>query len=229
VTRLNTNGINLTLAYARKLFDANLDGVQVTLYSQDAAVHDTLVGRKGAWSKTVQSIKNALRAGLSVSVNTPLVRMNLKYEETLKFIQGLGVKYVSCSGLIPAGAAQNQIRSGAALSNADLMKVMHRAVKIAKTLELDLSFTSPGWLTHEQIKQLGLSDPVCGACLSNMAVMPNGAVTACQSWLSDPNGFGNLLTSPWHSIWDHPRCKEMRRVRQEGCPLNQTVEQEVRQ
>ena len=156
VTRLNTNGINLTLDYAKKLFDANLDGVQVTLYSQDAGVHDDLVGRKGAWPKTVQSIKNALKAGLSVSVNTPLVRMNSQYEETLKFIHGLGVKYVSCSGLIPAGAAQDQIKAGAALSNAELMEVMRKAVETAKTLGLDLAFTSPGWLTHEQIKELGL-------------------------------------------------------------------------
>jgi MoaA/NifB/PqqE/SkfB family radical SAM enzyme len=229
VTRLNTNGINLTLDYAKKLFEANLDAVQVTLYSQDAGIHDNLVGRKGAWPKTVQSIKNALKAGLSVSVNTPLVRMNSKYDQTLKFIHGLGVKYVSCSGLIPAGAAQDQIKSGAALSNTDLMTVMRKAVKTAKTLGLDLTFTSPGWLTHEQIQELGLSDPVCGACLSNMAVMPNGAVTACQSWLTDPDGLGNLLTTPWHKIWNNPKCKQMRRVTQDGCPLNETLGQEVKQ
>jgi MoaA/NifB/PqqE/SkfB family radical SAM enzyme len=229
VTRLNTNGINLTLDYAKKLFDANLDGVQVTLYSQDAGVHDNLVGRKGAWPKTVQSIKNALKAGLSVSVNTPLVHMNSQYEETLKFIHGLGVKYVSCSGLIPAGAAQGQIKAGAALSNTELMEVMRKAVETAKTLGLDLAFTSPGWLTHEQIKELGLSDPVCGACLTNMAVMPNGAVTACQSWLADPDGLGNLLTSPWQEIWNHSKCKQMRRIPQEGCPLSETLGKEARQ
>jgi MoaA/NifB/PqqE/SkfB family radical SAM enzyme len=229
VTRLNTNGINLTLDYAKKLFDANLDGVQLTLYSQDAGVHDNLVGKKGAWPKTVQSIKNALKAGLSVSVNTPLVRMNSQYEETLKFIHGLGVKYVSCSGLIPAGAAQGQIKAGAALSNDDLMEVMRKAVETAKTLGLDLAFTSPGWLTHEQIQELGLSDPVCGACLTNMAVMPNGAVTACQSWLADPEGLGNLLTSPWHKIWNNSKCKQMRRIPQEGCPLNEILGKEDRQ
>jgi MoaA/NifB/PqqE/SkfB family radical SAM enzyme len=229
VTRLNTNGINITLDYAKKLFDADLDGVQVTLYSQDAAVHENLVGKKGAWPKTVQSIKNALKAGLSVSVNTPLVRMNAKYEETLKFIHGLGVKYVSCSGLIPAGAAQNQIKAGAALSNDDLMSVMRTAVETAKTLGLDLAFTSPGWLTHPQIEELGLAEPICGACLTNMAVMPNGAVTACQSWLADPDGLGNLLTSPWHTIWNNSKCKQMRRVSQEGCPLYETLGQEVKQ
>ena len=227
VTRLNTNGFNLTLDYAKKLFAANLDGLQITLYSQEAGVHDALVGRPGAWKKTVQSIKNALKAGLSVSVNTPLVRKNSKYKPTLQFIHGLGVKYASCSGLIPAGAAQGQIKAGAALSNDELMKVMRSAVKTARSLGLDLAFTSPGWLSHAQLQELGLAEPVCGACLSNMAVMPNGAVTACQSWLSDPDGLGNLLTSPWQAIWKDPRCRQMRRTSQAGCPLSETLGKEL--
>jgi MoaA/NifB/PqqE/SkfB family radical SAM enzyme len=229
VTRLNTNGVNFSLDYAKKLFDANLDGVQLTLYSQDAGVHDNLVGTPGAWPKTVQGIQNARDAGLSVSVNTPLVRLNSQYVETLQFIHELGVKYVSCSGLIPAGAAQGQIKAGAALSTVELMDVMRKAVETAKTLGLDLAFTSPGWLTQAQIQELGLPEPVCGACLTNMAVMPNGAVTACQSWLADPNGLGNLLSSPWQKIWNNPQCRQMRRVSQDGCPLIETMGQEVKQ
>lgn len=225
ITRLNTNGFNITRAYAKKLFDADLDGIQVTLYSRDAEVHDELVGRKGAWIKTVQAIKNSLKAGLSVSVNTPLVNRNADYEQTLEFIHELGVKYATCSGLIPAGAAQGQIKSGATLSNARLMALMRKAVKKAKALDLDLSFTSPGWLSEEQLQKLGLSQPVCGACLTNMAVMPNGAIAPCQSWLADPEGLGNLLTTPWKRIWNHKKCKQMRSTTQEGCPLKAIMDE----
>ena len=228
VTRLNTNGINLTLDYAKKLFDANLDGVQITFYSQDAAVHDGLVGKKDAWPITVQSIKNALEAGLSVSVNTPLIQMNSAYDETLKFLHELGVKYVTCSGLIPVGAAQDQIKAGAALSNAELMAVMRKAVETAKALGLELMFTSPGWLTQDQLKELGLSEPICGACMTNMAVMPNGAVTACQSWLAEPDGLGSMLTTPWHRIWNNSRCRQMRKINHDGCPLNETMDKAVK-
>lgn len=223
ITRLNTNGFNITAAYAKKLFDADLDGIQVTLYSHDAEVHDELVGRKGAWVKTTQAIKNSLKAGLSVSVNTPLVNRNADYDQTLEFIHGLGVKYATCSGLIPAGAARGQIKSGVTLTNAKLMAVMDKAVKKAKALGMELSFTSPGWLSEEQIKMLGLSQPICGACLTNMAVMPNGAVAPCQSWLADPQGLGNLLTTPWKKIWNHAQCKRMRSMNQEGCPLKETL------
>jgi MoaA/NifB/PqqE/SkfB family radical SAM enzyme len=228
ITRLNTNGVNLSSDYCRKLFDANLDAVQVTLYSGDAAVHDDLVGKKGAWTDTVEGIRNAVQAGLSVSVNTPLVRENGAYDPTLHFIKSLGVKYVTCSGLILTGSAPDRLQAGAALSGDELMEILRKAVKTAESLDLDLLFTSPGWLSGEQMTELGLPNPICGACLSNMAVMPNGAVSPCQSWLEDPGGLGNLLTTPWKSIWNRPVCKKMRAVDQEGCPLNDALMREVK-
>jgi len=223
VTRLNTSGVNLTAELCRELEKANLDGVQVTLYSEDHQIHDALVGKMGAWIQTVQGIQNALKAGLSVSVNTPLMKMNANYVETLQAIKSLGVKYATCSGLIPAGNAPAQIKVGEALTSDELAEVMRIAVNTARTLGLDLTFTSPGWLNQQQLEEIGLSAPICGACLTNMAVMPNGAVTACQSWLDDPEGLGNLLTTPWKEIWTHPQCKKMRRTEQEGCPLQETL------
>jgi MoaA/NifB/PqqE/SkfB family radical SAM enzyme len=223
VTRLNTSGVNLTLELCQALEKANLDGVQVTLYSENHHIHDTLVGKLGAWMQTVQGIQNALKAGLSVSVNTPLVKMNANYSETLKAIKCLGIKYVTCSGLIPAGNAPAQIKGGEALNSDELADVLRIAVNTAKTLGFNLTFTSPGWLNKQQLEEIGLSAPICGACLTNMAVMPNGAVTACQSWLDDPDGLGNLLTTPWKEIWNHSKCKKMRRMGQEDCPLQEAL------
>jgi MoaA/NifB/PqqE/SkfB family radical SAM enzyme len=223
VTRLNTSGINLTQELCQELEKANLDGVQATLYSDNHHIHDTLVGKLGAWMQTVQGIQNALKAGLSVSVNTPLVKLNANYSETLKAIKSLGVKYVTCSGLIPAGNATEQIKGGEALTSDELTDILRIGVKTAKSLGLDLSFTSPGWLTKVQLEEIGLSAPICGACLTNMAVMPNGAVSACQSWLDDPDGLGNFLTTPWKQIWNNKQCKKMRRMEQEGCPLQEAL------
>ena len=223
VTCLNTSGVNLTAELCNALEDANLDGVQVTLYSDDHQIHDALVGKLGAWVQSVQGIMNALQAGLSVSVNTPLVKINANYARTLKDIKSLGVKYATCSGLIPTGNALEQIKSGEVLNPEELVNVLRIAVDTSKSLGLDLTFTSPGWLSKGQLEELGLSTPICGACLSNMAVMPNGAVTACQSWLDDPDGLGNLLTTPWKEIWEHPQCQAMRHTDQEGCPLQETL------
>ena len=63
VTRLNTNGRLLTPELCRRLYEASLDSVQVTLFSADAAVHNPLVVAPG-FDVTVQGVRNAVAAGL---------------------------------------------------------------------------------------------------------------------------------------------------------------------
>ena len=88
VTRLNTNGRLLTPELCRRLYGASLDSVQVTLYSHDPAVHNALVGAEG-FDDTVTGIRNAVAAGLSVSVNTPLCSLNTDYAAAVRFVNGL--------------------------------------------------------------------------------------------------------------------------------------------
>ena len=62
VSGLNTNGRllrdeNLTA----KLKAASLDHVQITLESTDPAIHDAMVGARGAWEETVAGIKMAVK------------------------------------------------------------------------------------------------------------------------------------------------------------------------
>ena len=209
VTRLNTNGRLLTPELCRRLYDASLDSVQVTLYSHDPAVHNALVGAEG-FDDTVAGIKNAVAAGLSVSVNTPLCSLNTDYAAAVRFVNGLGVRYVTCSGLIPSGGAEGAESQATRLTEEQLTDVLRRAVTAAEELEMEMDFTSPGWLKEETLRSLGLTlVPSCGACLSNMAIAPDGGVIPCQSWLSS-QPLGNMLTDDWDKIWQSQRCAAIR-------------------
>lgn len=209
VTRLNTNGRLLTPELCAGLYEASLDSVQVTLYSAEGNIHNQLVGTNG-FSDTVQGIRNAVAAGLIVSVNTPLCSLNTHYAETLRFAHSLGVRYVTCSGLIPSGSACGQESRATALTPEQLTDILRQAVDTAEELGMELDFTSPGWLDEETLRSLGLNlIPSCGACLSNMAVTPDGKVVPCQSWLSD-EPLGDLLHDDWADIWNSPRCAAIR-------------------
>lgn len=209
VTRLNTNGRLLTPELCRRLYDASLDSVQVTLYSHDPAIHNALVGAEG-FDDTVAGIKNAVAAGLSVSVNTPLCSLNTDYAAAVRFVHELGVRYVTCSGLIPSGSAEGAESRATRLTEEQLTDVLRRAVTAAEELEMEMDFTSPGWLKEETLRSLGLTlVPSCGACLSNMAIAPDGGVIPCQSWLSS-QPLGNMLTDDWDKIWQSQRCAAIR-------------------
>ena len=209
VTRLNTNGRALTPELCAGLYDASLDSVQVTLYSAEGNIHNQLVGVNG-FNDTVQGIRHAVEAGLIVSVNTPLCSLNTHYADTLRFAHSLGVRYATCSGLIPSGSACGQESRATALTPDELTDILRQAVETARELGMELDFTSPGWLSEETLRELGLNlIPSCGACLSNMAVTPDGKVVPCQSWLSD-EPLGDLLHDDWADIWDSPRCAAIR-------------------
>lgn len=209
VTRLNTNGRLLTPQLCAALYQASLDSVQVTLYSAEGNIHNQLVGTNG-FNDTVQGIRHAVEAGLIVSVNTPLCSLNTHYAETLRFAHSLGVRYATCSGLIPSGSACGQESRATALTPEQLTDILRQAVDTAEELGMELDFTSPGWLDEETLRSLGLNlIPSCGACLSNMAVTPDGKVVPCQSWLSD-EPLGDLLHDDWADIWNSPRCAAIR-------------------
>lgn len=209
VTRLNTNGRLLTPELCAALYQASLDSVQVTLYSAEGNIHNQLVGTNG-FNDTVQGIRHAVEAELIVSVNTPLCSLNTHYAETLRFAHSLGVRYATCSGLIPSGSACGQESRATALTPEQLTDILRQAVDTAEELGMELDFTSPGWLDEETLRSLGLNlIPSCGACLSNMAVTPDGKVVPCQSWLSD-EPLGDLLHDDWADIWNSPRCAAIR-------------------
>ena len=209
VTRLNTNGRLLTPALCQKLYDASLDSVQVTLYSHDKDIHNALVGADG-FDDTVAGIRAAVAAGLSVSVNTPLCSLNTAYDETLRFVHSLGVRYVTCSGLIPSGGAVGDESRATALTEQQLTDVLTKAVAVTEELEMELDFTSPGWLKEETLRALGLTlIPSCGACLSNMAIAPDGEIIPCQSWLSSKS-LGSILNDDWDAVWQGERCAAIR-------------------
>lgn len=209
VTRLNTNGRLLTPELCRRLYEASLDSVQVTLYSNDPAIHNALVGAEG-FDDTMAGIRNAVAAGLSVSVNTPLCSLNTDYAATVRFVHELGVRYVTCSGLIPSGSAEGAESRATRLTEEQLTDVLRRAVTAAEELGMEMDFTSPGWLKEETLRSMGLTlVPSCGACLSNMAIAPDGGVIPCQSWLSS-QPLGNMLTDDWDKIWQSQRCAAIR-------------------
>ena len=209
VTRLNTNGRLLTSALCKDLRAASLDAVQITFYSADEAVHNELVGVDG-YTDTVNGIKNALAAGLNVSLNTPLCSLNKDYRATVEFAHDLGIRYLTCSGLIPAGNAAESASKSVRLTPEELTEVLRPAMDFALSHGMEVNFTSPGWLDEDTLTGLGFAQiPSCGACLSNMAVAPDGTVLPCQSWLTG-HGLGHILRTPWNRIWRSPECCAIR-------------------
>ena len=208
VTRLNTNGINVTSELASALREASLDSMQITFYSSDKNIHNTLVGGDH-YDATVAGIKNAVAAGLDVSVNTPLCKLNRDYGKTLMMLHSLGVRFVTLSGLISAGAATDKSESYD-LCEDELYAIVKEAKALCDELGMEMDFTSPGLISYERLEKIGLNVPSCGAALSNMAIAPDGTVVPCQSWLGADASLGNILEDKFSDIWNSSLARKLR-------------------
>ena len=227
VTRLNTNGVLLTKDLCKKLYDASLDNVQVTLYSHNKDIHNLLTGANN-YDLTIEGIKNALDAGLNVSVNTPLCELNKDYVSTLEFLKELGIIYFTCSSIIDTGNAETKESINTRLSSDSLEKIVRDAKEYCDSNNLYMDFTTPGAIKKEVFDELKMNNPICGACMSNMAVAPDGSVVPCQSYLSCES-LGDLTHESWESIWDNPKTIEVREKAlkiENGCLLSKEVRHE---
>jgi len=205
VTRLNTNGIKLTADFCDALKKASLDSCQITFYSCDEVIHNKLVGAN-QYANTLAGIENALAAGLNISINTPLCSLNKDYISTLEFLKDKGVRYVTCSGLITTGNATGDDSVNLQLGREEIRALLNDAVDYCFNNGMEINFTSPGWIDSDFFEEHSMSEPTCGACLSNMAITPSGNVVPCQSYLSD-GIMGNMLENEWSDIWESEFCK----------------------
>ena len=227
VTRLNTNGVKLTSELCAELKAASLDSVQITLYSADESVHNSLVGSTH-YQDTIQGIQNAVAAGLDVSVNTPLCKKNADYSATISLLYRLGVRFVTLSGLICTGGGALR-HEEYDLSENELYSIVKATKEFCVSNEMEMDFTSPGLIPKEKLEELSLNVPMCGAALSNMAIAPDGTVIPCQSWLSKGSGLGNILTDSWKKIWSHKRALALRRMSEDDaltCPFRNLCKEE---
>lgn len=210
ITRLNTNGVNLTKGLVNNLVKAELDSVQITLYSNDEKIHNELVGANN-YKATVQGIINSVKAGLNISVNTPLCKLNSDYTKTLEFIHSLGVNFVTVSGIICTGVAKDNHQKYD-LNENELFEIIKNSKKFCDEHRIEIDFTSPGLIRADLLESIDMNVPICGAALSNMAITPDGNVVPCQSWLSQHGALGNILKVDFSKIWNHKICKKLRRM-----------------
>ena len=199
ITGLNTNARRLSdEKFLASLVSAGLDHVQITLESHDPEIHDAMVRRKGAWSQTVQGLKNALSSRLFVMTNTTLLQDNSPYlEQTLDFLGNLGVPTLGLNALIYSGRG---LTVGRGLPEDALPPLL--ALAQAKTLLYGqrLIWYTPTQYCNFDPMQLDLGVKGCTAALYNMCIEPNGDVLPCQSYYQP---VGNLLQNDWNSIWNH--------------------------
>jgi len=218
---LITNGLRLSSpGYAGKLVEAGLDSAQISIEAADPALHDSLVGRNGAYRLTVQGIRNLRALGIHVHTNTTLNAHNLEAAPALiRFLHGeLGLRVLSMNMVIQTGEAL--ARPGTAVTYSEVAARLPGLLAEAAREGIKLVWYSPIPYCLFNPVLHGLGAKSC-ACVSGiLSVDPTGEVLPCSSFGS---GIGSLLRESFESIYRGRKARYWRERRFQppvcaGCP-----------
>ena len=206
VTGLNTNGRRLKEAeYTRKLRDAGLDHVQITLESADPNIHNAMT-RADSFDDSLAGLRAAKAAGIYTLTNTTLTKVNLMGIESLvDLVAAEGLLSFAVNGMIYSGKGK---AAGTDLTPEETAPALKLLAQRARAKGLRLVWYTPTRYCELNPVEMALGVKQCTAARISMAVEPDGTVIPCQSYYQ---GVGNILKDPWPSIWNNPLCQQLRK------------------
>ncbi len=205
---LITNGIRCAdPAFAESLAEAGLDSAQVSLEAHEADLHDSIVGRAGAFEATVEGVRQLRRAGIHTHTNTTICGLNkhalLPLAEWLA--HDLGSEYFSMNIVIRTGAS---LRDPAMdIHYRDLRELAPPLFDRARALGIKPVWYSPTPLCVFNPMVYGVSSTTCACCESLLSVNPAGEVLPCSSF---ERGVGSLLRDGFERVWRSPAARYWR-------------------
>lgn len=211
-----TNGYHLSDSMVARLRQAGVAKLSVSVDGGDAAHHDALRRRKGAFARTLSGIERAVAAGLKVGVSVTVTPANIDTLETLLAnLVSVGVPVVSFHSVLPVGRAVEH--SNLFLNGEGTRKLDH----IIR--ELDSRQDLPITIDHSFGPGGSRAARGCPAQARLIHIDSFGNVSAC-SWLykAQPDAFilGNITETSLQDIVNvRSQALETLLQKTDTCPL----------
>jgi radical SAM protein with 4Fe4S-binding SPASM domain len=197
---MGTSGYLLDPATAKKLHEAGIRAVAISIDSADPSVHDSFRGIDGVWERAVQAIRFCRDENIGVQINMSVMRSAMSdVREVIEVGTSLGVRDYQIFFPVLTGRAR-EIEPGSAQEYEDLIKQI-----LIKYGDSDLYIRPTCAPQFRRIAdELGIKNPTwgrgCIAGISYCRIYANGDVTPCPYL---PVSAGNVRTTPFSEIWNN--------------------------
>jgi len=197
---MGTSGYLLDQAMAKKLREAGIRAVAISIDSSDPSVHDAFRGIDGAWERAVHAIRFCHDEKICVQINMSVMRSVIRdVEEVIEMGTALGVRDFHLFFPVPTGRARliqpRSAREYEDLIRQILIKYRYSNLNIRPTcapqfrrIADSFRITNPAWGRG------------CLAGISYCRIFANGDVTPCPYL---PVSAGNVRTTPFSEIWNN--------------------------
>jgi len=209
VTRLDTNGFLLSEKMVKKLKEAGLDKIGISIDSPDENIHDDLRGIKGIYQRAMKGVEFCIDHGITPYISTYATKNNLRNGQLKKLLD----------------IAENmkvEVRILSTIACGNLLK-KNDIIFNSEDIEILRSFLKKNYVYWEDISVDSKDNPfTCGFITTTFFyVSAYGDVRPC---CYVPVSFGNIRKEPLGEIIKRMRSGEMfkwvSKHRIVDCPMN---------
>jgi len=180
-----SNATMITPEFARKLKDAGLGYIEISLDSVTPEKHDEFRGMKGTWSKTVEGIKNCIDAGIFTAISTVFTKNTLdEVDAMVDFASSLGVHRFIHFNFVPTGRGPDIADQD--LSPEERETVLIKLFKKRRTAGLEVLSTAP------QFGRVCLEQSLGKRLKPDYVYVETKAQKSSQFYVSSPTHFSML-------------------------------------
>jgi len=194
---LLSNGTCITAERARKVAALGVKGVQISLEGPEE-IHEQVRGA-GSFAAALDGVRNLRQAGVKVSLNATISRMNAPYfRDMADLAAGLGVARLGFSRLVPSGRGRawlDQMLTTAEVRQfyANALALRVEGLEIATGDPMAAQMHTPAPATEESFPAGG-----CAAGVAGLTILADGTVTPCRRL---PIPLGKVGENSLREIW----------------------------
>ena len=196
---INSNLVLMTQEKAEIVRNLGVDHILTSILGPNAEVHDCISGRDGMFIKLLGGIRNARDAGIKVTANMVVSKINRKeVRETARLVQSLGVKSFTAT---KAGCPGNcSDFSHLRLDRDELVQMFNDLLWAKETLGLKIDTLEP--VPFCTLAKTDNPEPFmsrrCCAGVTSLTISYDGSVRPCSHL---DVSYGNLFQENMSSIW----------------------------
>lgn len=178
--------------------------VQASLYSMDAAVHDSITKLKGSFGKTKDGILRLCNEGIPVQISCPIIKQN---KDSFIDVLHWGWAHQIAVATEPVIFAAYD-HSGCNLKNRLSVEEVARVLMV----QMGEGYAETISKTAEEKESLTANDPICSVCRYSLCISANGEAFPCAGWQNYV--VGDLNHQTVQEIWEtSEKIKKLRQIK----------------
>lgn len=207
---------NLTLLnddIVAEMKENRLSSVQVSLYSMNPEIHDSVTKLPGSFYKTRDAILRLIDNDIPLQISCPTMKQNKNcYVDVLNWAHGHKCRAIT-DYIMMARYDHTTDNLDNRLSLEDVGDIITAIIDNDPDYQQEI--LREDFLQEEQRDRS--EDRVCGVCISSICMIANGNVYPCSGW--QDYICGNLYETTLRDIWENsPKVKYLRGLRKKDFP-----------